>query len=70
MKEVKLREVKVGDRVHDMKGLDATVFEVAKVTRTSVMMKYVAGDKSYQTDEFGFTVFSIFSNQIFYLPKN
>lgn len=66
MRPVKLSEVKVRDLVQDMKGLDATVFKVAKVTRTSVMMQYVAGDNSYQTDEFGFTVFSIFSNQIFY----
>lgn len=67
MTPVKLSEVKVGDVIEDMyKGPDATVFKVAKITRTSVMMQYVVGDNSYKVDEFGFTVFSIFSNQIFY----
>lgn len=70
MKPVKLSEVKVGDTVQDMKGPDSALFKVAKITRTSVMMKYVSGDNSYKTDELGFTVFSIFSNQKFYLPKN
>lgn len=66
---VKLSEIKVGDKVNDIKNTDSflcTTLEVVKIKDGGVFFKEIAGFKNGYIDEDGLIRFSTFSNEIFY----
>ncbi|GEM_PF-5764183 len=70
MKAVKLADLKVGDRVNDIKNPDSpfcTTLEVIKIEDSRIFFKEIAGfDKGYIKED-GTVKFGVYSESVFYL---